>query len=126
MLLLILGYYNPILKVFTENLLRGQNAGKSILILGSCGLGIAIGFFTISIIMKLLLKHCQRGTYFAIVGFIVGSLPTVFVSTAKEAGMTLSTLPESFIHWLCCVLLLATGVALSLLFVKACKKRANK
>ena len=52
MLLLILGYYNPIVSLVTDNLLRLQNLGGCILVLGACGLGIAVGFLLISLLMK--------------------------------------------------------------------------
>ncbi len=113
MLLLILGYYNPIVNLATQHLFLGKDVGISILVLGITAAGIAIGFIAISVIMKFLFKKCPRGTYFAIIGFIVGSIPTIYISTAKEAGMTLSTLPASPLHWIFCVLLLAIGFALS-------------
>ena len=82
MLLLILGYYNPLVSMMTDNLLRGENVGVSISVLATAGAGIAVGFVLISVIMKKLLASCPRGTYFAILGFILGSIPTVFISTA--------------------------------------------
>lgn len=125
MLLLILGYYNPLLAIITQNLLRGQNVGTAISVLLVCGLGIAVGFVGISVIMKQLFKHCPRGTYFSIIGFIVGSIPTVFVSAAKDAGYTVSTLPQEPWHWIACVLLAAVGAALSVLIVFTAKKGAR-
>lgn len=111
MLLLILGYYNPLISVITDHFLRGEDMLTSFLVLMSAGLGIAVGFVAISFIMRTLLERCKRGTYFAIIGFILGSIPTVFVSTSKDAGYTLSTLPSSPWHWVACVLLLAVGFA---------------
>lgn len=123
MILLILGYYNPIVSIITDHFLKGQDMLTSLLVLCSVGLGICAGFVGISVIMKLLLKKCPRGTYFAILGFIIGSIPTVYVSTAKDAGMTFATLPTSPWHWVACVLLLALGLALSLSLVIFSKKR---
>ena len=91
--------------------------------LATIGAGIVIGFIAISILMKKLLSDYKRGTYFAICGFIVGSLPSVFISAAKEAGFTLSTLPTSVWHWAACVLLLVLGFALSFGFVMLAKKK---
>ena len=126
MLLLILGYYNPIIKLITEHFLNGEDVVTSLFVLGCCGIGIVIGFFLVSVVMKMLLEKCPRGTYFAIVGFIVGSVPTVFVSTAKDVGMTLSTLPASPWHWVACVLLLAAGFVGAFSFVRAAKKLGVK
>ena len=128
MILLILGYYNPIIKILTDHLLKGEDVGASLLVILVTATGIIVGFFIISYIMRGLLSRCPRGTYFAIVGFIIGSTPSAFVSTAKDAGYTLSTLPASPWHWVICAALLALGFAAALLFVIKVKglKKHNK
>ncbi len=122
MLLLILGYYNPIINVITEHLFKMQDMGKSVLVLGAAAAGIAVGFVIISVIMRWLLNKCPRGTYFAIVGFIIGSIPAAFISTAKDAGMTVDTLPSSAWHWVACAALLIIGFTAALLFIIKVKK----
>ncbi len=126
MLLLILGYYNPIVNLATDHLLIGKDIGFSILVLGVAALGIVIGFILISVIMKILFKKCPRGTYFAIIGFIIGSIPTIYISTAKEAGITLSTLPSSPLHWIACAALLIVGFVLSYALVVYSRKQSEK
>ena len=127
MILLILGYYNPIVSIITDHLLRGQNVLTSLLVLTSVGVGIIVGFIGISVIMKHLLSKYPRGTYFAILGFIIGSLPTVFVSTAKDSGLTLQTLPASPLYWTASALLLLLGAAVSLsLIFFANRQRKNQ
>lgn len=126
MLLLIFGYYNPIIRLVTDNLLKGQNVGRSLIILSVTAAGIAVGFFLVSFIMRWLLAKYPCGTYFAIIGFILGSVPAAFVSTAKEAGMTASTLPSSIIHWVACAVLLLVGVLAALSFTVAVKRRKEK
>lgn len=113
MILLMLGYYNPIIKVITENFLKGQNMLVSFYVLMSVGLGIVVGFISVSIIMKRLFEKFPRGTYVAIVGFILGSIPSVFVSVSKDAGYTFTSLPTEPIYWIACVALLALGFAAS-------------
>ena len=130
MLLLILGYYRPLVSVVTDNILRFNNVGVSVLILGVCGLGIVVGFFLISVIMKLLLEKYPRGTYFAIIGFIIGSLPTVYISTMKDAGMlsngfAVISMPSSIIYYVSCVFLLIMGVCASLTFANLTEKKAD-
>ncbi len=117
MILLILGYYNPIISVLTDHLLMGKDIGKSVAVIGVTVLGIAVGFFLISIIMKRLLEKCPRGTYFAIVGFIIGSVPSAFMAAAKDGGYTLTSLPTSPLYWVASVLLLVLGFVGALLFV---------
>ena len=118
MLLLILGYYRPILSLVTEHLFKFKDLGSCILVLGVCGVGMMVGFFGISVIMKYLLDKYPRGTFFAIIGFIIGSLPTVYVSTMKDAGMITDTFrliwaPTSIFHYALCVFLVAFGIGAS-------------
>ena len=123
MILLILGYYNPIVDLATNHFLKGKDVPVSILVLGSAGLGIIFGFILISIIMKHLLKNHPRGTHFAILGFILGSIPTVFISTAKESGLSFSALMPGIGYWIAAVLLLIIGIALSLSLIIYSKKK---
>ncbi len=122
MLLLILGYYNPIIDVITNHLFKFNDVWISILILGVTALGIAVGFIIISVIMKHLLQKYPRGTYFAIVGFILGSIPAAFISTAKDAGLTPATLSTSVWYWMLCAVLLLIGFAAALLLIIKVKK----
>ena len=122
MILLILGFYNPIISIITDHFLRGENMLTAILVLMSTGLGIIVGFIAISVIMKHLLKNKRSLTYTAILGFIIGSAPTAFVSTAKDAGYTLTNLPEDPIYWIASVVMLALGIGASVLIVKLATK----
>jgi putative membrane protein len=130
MILLILGYYNPIVSLVTDHLMRLQDLGRCVLVLGSCGMGIAAGFLIISIIMKHLLAKHPRSTYAAIIGFIIGSLPAVYVSTMKSAGMLtpsleISHLPASPVHYAVCLFLLIMGACASYNFASIVGKRGN-
>lgn len=136
MLLLILGYYNPIVKMITEfiksvvSLLTGGGASsdeiiRPLLVLISVGGGIITGFIGISVIMKKMFEIAKRGTYFAIVGFILGSLPAVYVSCAKETGSTPSSVFSSPLLLSCCAVLLAVGVLFSYFIVILARKKAK-
>ncbi|MDE7295903.1 MAG: DUF368 domain-containing protein, partial [Clostridia bacterium] len=125
MLLLIFGYYNPLVQLVTEHLLHGDSVGICLLVVLCVGIGIVIGFFGISVLMKFLLKKFPRGTYFAIFGFIVGSIPAVYFSTAKDAGLTASMLSSlSPWYWVVSVLFLAIGIALSYFLVWYARKKS--
>lgn len=126
MLLLIFGYYNPIVSLATDHLFKGRDIGQSIAVLCTVGGGIIIGFFLISIVMKWLLANCQRGTYFSILGFIIGSIPTVFISTAKESGLAFSSLMPNAWYWIVSAVLLLIGFAVSFSLVLFAKKQAKK
>lgn len=77
MLLLILGYYNEILN--TVSALKVDFL-HSFIVLACFGIGLIIGFFTIAKVMKLSLKKYPRGTQWAIIGFVVGSIPAIFIT----------------------------------------------
>lgn len=126
MLLLIFGYYNPLVQMVTQSLLHGEQVGVCIAVLACTGMGLIIGFFGISVIMKYLLKKFPHGTYFAILGFIVGSIPTVFYKTAQEANLTFATLPTSPVYWIAAVLLLLFGIALSYGFLVIARKKEKE
>ena len=125
MLLLIFGYYDPIVNMVTGSLLKGQQVGTCILVLGTLAVGIVAGFFAISVLMKFLLKKFPRGTYFAILGFIVGSIPAVYLSTVHKYS-ELSGLYVHAWYWIVSAVLLLVGIALSLILVWFAKYRQVK
>ncbi len=120
MLLLIFGYYNPVVRLITENLLHGQQVGICILVLACLAVGLVIGFFGISVLMKFLLKKFPRGTYFAIFGFIIGSVPAVYASVLRETGRILFSNPW---YWVVAAAMLLVGFALSFALVLWSKKK---
>ena len=77
MLLLILGYYNEILD--TVSLLK-TDFGHSVLVLLTLAVGVIIGFFSIAKLMKYLLNKFPRATNWAIIGFVAGSIPAIFIT----------------------------------------------
>ena len=83
MLLMILGYYQPILDTVST---LTTNFGHSVLVLAVFAVGIIFGFITIAKIIKFLLAKFPRGTMWAIVGFVIGSFPAIFIVFAGEYG----------------------------------------
>lgn len=77
LLLLIFGYYQPVLDTISALL---TNFGHSLLVLLLFVVGLVIGFFTIAKLMKFLMKKFPRGTGWAIFGFVIGSIPAVFLT----------------------------------------------
>jgi len=114
MVLLILGYYQPILD--TVSALK-TNAGHSLAVLALFAVGIIIGIFSIAKLMKFLLKKFPRGTYWAIIGFVVGSFPALFI-TFDYANANLSGVQIAVGIILC-----AIGAAAVCLFTAFTAKR---
>lgn len=77
MLLLIFGYYDPILATIKSLL---SSTGHSVLVLAVFAAGLVIGFFSIAKLMKFLLEKLPRGTYWAIIGFVIGSVPAILIT----------------------------------------------
>lgn len=81
MLLLILGYYTPIFDTVSALL---TNFGHSFLVLVLFAAGLIIGFFSIAKLMKFLLNKFTRATNWAIMGFVIGSIPAIFITFSSN------------------------------------------
>ena len=88
MLLLIFGYYQPLLATISA---MKTSFGHSVLVLATFAVGLIVGFFTIAKLMQFLLKRFRRVTYWCIVGFVIGSIPAVIITFFHEYGDNLAT-----------------------------------
>lgn len=84
MIMMILGLYNPILLLLKE-ILSFTNLGNNILVLIPLVLGFIIGFFSIAKLMGFLLKKHTINTYYSIVGFVIGSIFTIYFVTISDS-----------------------------------------
>lgn len=126
MLLMIFGYYNSILNTVTA---LKTDFGHSILVLALFALGILIGFFSIAKLMKLLMKKFPRGTFWAIFGFVIGSLPAILLTyDGNFPDFTLASLDA--VHISVGVILAVAGAiasfALTAVLEAKMKKRMDK
>lgn len=76
MLLMILGYYTPLLGLIGA---ITADFGHSALVLALFGAGLIIGFFSIAKLMKYFLDKFPHQTRLAITGFVLGSIPAIFI-----------------------------------------------
>lgn len=83
MLLMVLGLYSSILFVI-KDLMGFNNIFNNLMIVLPIGLGALIGFFAISFIMGKLLKKCEIGTYFVIIGLVIGSIGSIYYLSFQE------------------------------------------
>lgn len=95
MLLLIFGYYAPMLA--TISTLR-TDFTHALLVLVCFAAGLLVGFFTIAKLMQFLLKRFRRTTFWAIMGFVIGSVPAVIITFfhSEEMAATLNGLQIGF------------------------------
>ncbi|MDE7379816.1 MAG: DUF368 domain-containing protein [Clostridia bacterium] len=87
MLLMIFGYYRPLLDAISG---LKASFGHYLLVLVLFALGLVVGFFTIAKLMQFLLNRFRRATFWAIVGFVLGSIPALIVTFFSEYGDNLS------------------------------------
>lgn len=77
MLLLIFGYYNAIFDTISG---LKTDFGHSVIVLLAFAFGLILGFFSIAKLMKLFMKKFPKGTAWAIIGFVIGSLPAILIT----------------------------------------------
>lgn len=79
MLLLSIGLFSPIIYQCLPELLKfNASFGTCFGYIACFGIGVVIGFFVISLIMSFLLKKHSISTYWGILGFVIGSLFSIF------------------------------------------------
>lgn len=88
MLMLIFGYYNSLINAVSG---LKYEFGHYLLVLALFGIGVIVGFFTIAKLMQFLLKRFKRTTFWAITGFVLGSIPAVVITFFNEWGYDLNT-----------------------------------
>lgn len=78
-MLMVLGYYEPILKTITD-LIKFNNITNNLIILAPFGVGVLLGIIGIAKLIEYLLKKHEIKTYYAIIGFLVASIIEIFIS----------------------------------------------
>ena len=118
MLLLIIGFYEPIL-----NLVDFTNFWPNLLLGFFFALGVLVGFIILSKLMnKMITKH-KISTLYVVVGFLFGSLISIFVNSKMFEYI------GNGLRLLDCILgpiLLIVGILLSTLFVRYTRKHKEE
>lgn len=104
-MLMILGYYEPILKVIT-NIVKFKNIVNNLIILIPFGIGVVLGIIGIAKLIEYLLKKHEIKTYYAIIGFLLASVIEIVVS--------LFSYTTSVIQVIISIILFALGLLLTL------------
>ncbi len=85
LVLMLLGFYFPILKVIKE-LVHFKNLNPNFFIALFFGIGILIGIVLIAKLIEYLLQKFERKTYFGVLGFIFASIIAIPVAVYHELG----------------------------------------
>ena len=101
MILLMIGYYNPILKVITsfiENATSLNISGmiEDIFLLAPFGIGIVFGIFALAKLIEMIFKKATTYAYWGILGLIVAS-PFGIVLSTSFAELNIVRFVTSFI-----------------------------
>ena len=103
MILILLGLYTPLLGVISETI-KFTNLMHNILILLPLGIGLILGFFSIAKLMSYLLKKHTIHTYFSIIGFVIGSIFTIYYVTITDSEYIISfDIPSIIISIICLI-----------------------
>jgi len=114
MLLMVIGFYEPIL-----NLVSFTNFWSNLSLGFAFAVGVLIGFILLSKLMNRLLTNHRIATLYVVLGFIFGSLVSIFVNSKMFAYI------GDGLHLLDCILgpvLLFVGLILSTLVVRYIRK----
>ena len=118
MLLMVIGFYQPIL-----NLVDFSNFWPNVSLGFVFALGVLVGFIILSKIMNKLITNHRIATLYVVVGFIFGSLVSIFINSQMFAYL------HQGLPLLDCILgpiLLIVGITLSTLFVIYSRKRKER
>lgn len=91
MLLMILGYYYPILKTINQTLaaLKDFDINEivhGVIILAPFGIGVIVGVFAVAKLITFLFENFEKITYFGILGLIMASPIAILLNTDIKAN----------------------------------------
>ena len=115
MLMILIGFYEPIL-----GLVNFDNFLRNVSLLFVFGIGLLIGVVLLSKIMDPLLTNHKKSTMHVVIGFVVGSLVSIFLNS----GMVDYIKSDAFglLDWILGPCLFVVGLILSILFTRFKRK----
>ncbi len=81
--LMLFGYYEPIINSIKE-LTRFNNIMHNLIILSIMGIGIILGILVAARIIEYLLKKYEIKTYYGIIGFVLASIISIFITAVSS------------------------------------------
>lgn len=118
MLLMVIGFYQPIL-----DLVDFSNFWPNVSLGFVFALGVLVGFIIFSKIMNKLITNHKRGTLFVVIGFIIGSLISIYINSQMFAYFKNGF---GLLDYILAPILLIIGLVLSTLFVLYTRKHKGE
>ncbi|MCR5490959.1 MAG: DUF368 domain-containing protein [Bacilli bacterium] len=125
MILFIFGLYNPVLDIFIGDnsiLHNHDRLGTGLILIACLVVGVVVGMLSVSGLLKKALSEHKRSTYSVVLGFVLGSLVSMFVN--NQIWPTYSN-PNNNQPWQYIVGGLAFLIAAAVMFLLV-KRRKNK
>ena len=107
LVLMILGYYYPIIN--TINGVLKADILHNLFVLGVFGVGVVIGILSISKLLEFLFKKYKIKTYFGVLGFVFASIIAIPLSACIELNSITVNIEQSIIG----IVLLIAGTIIS-------------
>ena len=107
LMLMILGYYYPI--IGTINAIFKENFIGNAIILGIFGIGVVIGILLISKLLEMLFKKYNTKTYFGVLGFVFASIIAIPLSACIELNSITVNIEQGIIS----IIMLISGTIIS-------------
>ncbi len=124
MLLLVVGFYKPILNLVKIDDIVA-NPGRFFGLIGCFGLGVIIGFFLFSYLMNYLMDHHAQSTHYTVMGFVAGSLVAIFANSDMVdylEKLSNKTGVESILDLILTPIFVIIGLVLATLLTKYARK----
>lgn len=93
LVLMMLGYYYPILELI-KKITQFENLFHNLIVAGVFGIGVLVGIVGASKIIEYLFKKYEIATYFGVLGFIFASVLAIPISTYLEVENLLISFPQ--------------------------------
>ena len=87
LVLMLLGYYYPVINTIKE-LSTFNNLANNLIILIVLGLGVLVGIVLIAKLIEFLFKKYETKTYYGVLGFIFASIIAIPIATFSEIEIT--------------------------------------
>ncbi len=111
LVLMLLGYYFPIMKVIKE-LTHFENIYPNFFVALFFGIGVLAGIILVAKLIEWLLVKYEKKTFFGVIGFILASIIAIPVSVYHEVGTVIFTTPQVLIGLIMLVLGIGIGYKL--------------
>ncbi|HBF68475.1 MAG TPA: hypothetical protein DDW20_04045 [Firmicutes bacterium] len=123
LILLVIGFYLPIFNL-PKNIIAGNNILANCMLFLTFAIGVAVGFILISKLMNVLMKKHYQTTMYLVIGFVGGSIISIFVNSNMFNYFKLQS--NMILDYILSPIFLIVGVVVAYLMVKYVRKHKKE